>query len=161
MARKVRSAPAAEPNMTPILDMVFQLITFFMLVINFKSAELDLTLNLPVVGSARPIETKGKKLLVINIKNVNGQANISLFGKLIPEERIKSYIAGEAQACMLRDHVTKEEIDSGEKELSDQVVIRADDKTPFGNVNLVITSCQEHGFRSFALKAMGKAEPKK
>ena len=31
--RKVK----AEPNLTPILDMVFQLITFFMLVINFKA----------------------------------------------------------------------------------------------------------------------------
>ena len=28
----------AQPNLTPMLDMVFQLITFFMLVINFKSA---------------------------------------------------------------------------------------------------------------------------
>ena len=35
--------------------MVFQLITFFMLVINFKSAELDQTLMLPVVGSARAV----------------------------------------------------------------------------------------------------------
>ena len=147
--------------MTPILDMVFQLITFFMLVINFKSGELDLTLNLPVVGSARPIETKGKKLFVVNVKNVNGQAAISLQGRLILEDRIRGYIATEGEACRFRDHVTKEEIDSGEKELSDQVVIRADDKTPFGNVNLVITSCQEQGFRSFALKAMGKPEAKK
>ena len=44
-----------NPNLTPLLDMVFQLITFFMLVINFKSAELDQTLMLPVVGSARPV----------------------------------------------------------------------------------------------------------
>ena len=47
----------AEPNLTPILDMVFQLITFFMLVINFKSAELDLSLQLPVIGSAKPLRT--------------------------------------------------------------------------------------------------------
>ena len=45
----------AEPNLTPILDMVFQLITFFMLVINFKAAELDLSLQLPVLGSAKPL----------------------------------------------------------------------------------------------------------
>ena len=31
-----------EPNLTPILDMVFQLITFFMLVINFKGAAMDM-----------------------------------------------------------------------------------------------------------------------
>ena len=46
---------SAEPNLTPILDMVFQLITFFMLVMNFKAAEIDATLLLPVIGSAKPL----------------------------------------------------------------------------------------------------------
>ena len=59
MSGSVSNAAKAEPNLTPILDMVFQLITFFMLVINFKSAELDLSLKLPVVGSARPRERPG------------------------------------------------------------------------------------------------------
>ena len=59
---------SAEPNLTPMLDMVFQLVTFFMLVINFKSAQLDMNLKLPVVGSARPVDTKGQQdLLVLNI----------------------------------------------------------------------------------------------
>jgi biopolymer transport protein ExbD len=52
------SAERGEPNLTPILDMVFQLITFFMLVINFKTATLDLTLKLPVLGSARPVDSR-------------------------------------------------------------------------------------------------------
>ena len=66
--RKLSQDVKAEPNLTPILDMVFQLITFFMLVINFKSAELDLSLKLPVVGSARPVETTASAgLLVLNI----------------------------------------------------------------------------------------------
>ena len=60
----------AEPNLTPILDMVFQLITFFMLVINFKAAELDLSLQLPVIGSAKPLpgDATNMKLLVLNVK---------------------------------------------------------------------------------------------
>ena len=59
----------AEPNLTPILDMVFQLITFFMLVINFKAAELDLSLQLPVLGSAKPLpEDQNMKLLVLNVQ---------------------------------------------------------------------------------------------
>ncbi len=60
----------AEPNLTPILDMVFQLITFFMLVINFKAAELDLSLQLPVLGSAKPLpgDAKGLKFLVLNVQ---------------------------------------------------------------------------------------------
>ena len=61
-----------------MLDMVFQLITFFMLVITFKSAELDMSLKLPVVGSARPVDTTAHDLLVLNIDNTG---NLKLFGR--------------------------------------------------------------------------------
>ncbi len=37
MSGSLATAANAEPNLTPMLDMVFQLVTFFMLVINFKS----------------------------------------------------------------------------------------------------------------------------
>ena len=59
--RALHSADTAEPNLTPMLDMVFQLVTFFMLVINFQAASLDMSLKLPVVGSARPVETRGRR----------------------------------------------------------------------------------------------------
>ena len=81
----------AEPNLTPMLDMVFQLITFFVLVINFKSAELDLSLKLPVVGSARPVDTTARDLLVLNIDNTG---NLRLFGR--PVQDIENYIRSEA-----------------------------------------------------------------
>ena len=42
MSRSVsRKGLKAEPNLTPMLDMVFQLVTFFMLVINFKANQID------------------------------------------------------------------------------------------------------------------------
>ena len=65
MSGSMNSAASAEPNLTPMLDMVFQLITFFMLVSNFQSASLDLSLKLPVVGSARPVDTEGTEDLLI------------------------------------------------------------------------------------------------
>ena len=62
-------ASEGKPNLVPMLDMVFQLITFFMLVINFKAASLDRNLELPVVGSARPVDSKGMdRLFVINLR---------------------------------------------------------------------------------------------
>ena len=45
MSASMSHSSSAEPNLTPILDMVFQLITFFMLVINFKTAAMDLDLR--------------------------------------------------------------------------------------------------------------------
>lgn len=152
MSASMRSDTNAEPNLTPILDMVFQLITFFMLVINFKSAAMDLDLKLPVVGSARPVDTQGQSdLLVLNI---NSEGKLKVYGQQV--DNIDAYIAGEAQASLLVARKTNAAIQGGD-ELPSTVVIRADRGTPFSMLNNVITVCQTNGYRQFALKAMNKA----
>jgi biopolymer transport protein ExbD len=151
MAGRLSQDVKAEPNLTPILDMVFQLITFFMLVINFKSAELDLNLKLPVVGSARPVSTQGREgLLILNIDHTGV---LKVYGR--PIQDVAAYIRSEAMANMLSSHLTPQDIAEG-KELPTMVVIRADRATPFKMINRVIKACQENGFRSFALKAIEK-----
>ena len=60
MSGSLSHGASAEPNLTPMLDMVFQLITFFMLVINFKSAQLDMSLKLPIFGSLVPSKRMGR-----------------------------------------------------------------------------------------------------
>ena len=141
----------ASPNLTPMLDMVFQLITFFMLVINFKSASMDLTLKLPVVGSARPVDSQGtQELLVLN---VDSEGALKVYGSARP---VENYITGEAQASRLvaKRTMSDEEIET--KGLPTVVVIRADRSTEFRLLNRVIKACQDSGFRQFALKAMNK-----
>jgi biopolymer transport protein ExbD len=150
------SAPSSEqftqPNLTPILDMVFQLITFFMLVINFKSAALDRDLKLPVLGSARPLDTEGQEdLLVLNIQ-ANGQ--LKVYGKT---REIQSYIAAEARQAEIRMKEKNKAFKPGD-ELSATVVIRADRSTPFDLLNNIIKICQKHNYRKFALKAVNRRE---
>lgn len=142
----------AEPNLTPILDMVFQLITFFMLVINFKSASMDLSLKLPVVYSARPVDTKGQEELLI--LNIDTAGNLNVYGA--PRD-VDSYIAGEAQASLLAARRNNLDLKPGD-ELPTTVVIRADRGTAFHLLNRVIKACQEHGFRRFSLKAKNREE---
>jgi len=138
---------AGKPNLTPILDMVFQLITFFMLVINFKSAALDLSLKLPVVGSARPVDTKGQESLLI--LNVDSQGDVNVYGRKQP---VKEYIAREAMAALIGAKRSQPDLEYGQ-ELPTTVVIRADRSTSFKALNRVIMECQMNGFRKFALKA--------
>jgi biopolymer transport protein ExbD len=152
MSASLSHASSAEPNLTPILDLVFQLITFFMLVINFKSAALDLSLRLPVVGSARPVDTKGTQDLLI--LNVNREGALTLYG--IPQD-IPGYIAAAAQASRLAASRTNPNLKPGD-ELPTTVVLRADKSTTFDLLNRVIKTCQDNGFRKFALKAMDKEE---
>jgi biopolymer transport protein ExbD len=143
MSRLVSTEMRAEPNLTPMLDMVFQLITFFMLVINFKSAEIDLTLKLPVVGSARPVDTQGQRELLV--LNIDRYGDLKIYGRSVTN--IESYIRNEAQ---VRGNLDADE------ELATTIVIRADRATPFKMLNRVIKACQENGFRKFALKAIDR-----
>lgn len=151
MSRTRHSEERVEPNLTPILDMVFQLITFFMLVISFKSASLDLRLKLPVVGSARPVETQGQEDLLI--LNIDKEGNLNVYGV---QKEIESYISAEAQASLLAARRTNPKIQRGD-DLPTTVVIRADKSIPFKLLNRVMKACQAEGFRKFALMAMNKS----
>lgn len=153
MSGSLDSAANAEPNLTPVLDMVFQLITFFMLVINFKSAELDLNLKLPVVGSAKPVDTQGQQdLLVLNI---NAEGSLQIYGQ---SRDIENYIQAEAQAGILKNRLDQDEVFSGKIDLPTTVVLRADREARYGKLSKVIVACQKYGFRSFALRAMNREE---
>src|SRR5690349_23720965 len=78
----------AEPNLTPLLDMVFQLITFFMLVINFKGASLDFSLKLPVLGSARPMDYHGQDEPLL--LNVSSDGKVLAYGREVDAETFLS-----------------------------------------------------------------------
>lgn len=145
------SKSESEADLTPMLDMVFQLITFFMLVTSFKAASLDLSLRLPVVGSARPVETEGEESLLI--LNVNKEGQLVVYS--LPQD-IGPYLKAEAKMARLE----AKRKSSGFKDTDDlptTVVVRADKDTPFSLLNLVIKNCQDNGFRKFALKATDKA----
>jgi len=133
----------AEPDLTPMLDLVFQLITFFMLVIDFKGKALEMSLKLPVVGSARPVETKGTEEFVI--LNIDSKGQLLAYG--IPKE-VDPYIAAEANSVRGKHP----DIQAG-AELPVTVVIRADVATPFDKLYGVIKSCQNNGFLKYAMRA--------
>ena len=138
-----------KPNLTPILDMVFQLITFFMLVINFKSASMDMSLKLPVIGSARPLDTKGQDdILVLNIDK---KGRLNIYGGI--RDDVETYISGEALASMKVAQRANPAFKRGDP-LPTIVVIRADRSTPFSLLNNVLEKCRENGYLKFSFKAL-------
>lgn len=145
------SGEGAEPNLTPLLDMVFQLITFFMLVINFKGASMDLSLKLPVLGSARPLEYHGK--LEPLMLNINQEGKILAYGQTI---EVNDYITKEARLLKLQLEAAGTPMK--DKEFPVPVVLRADKSVPFKQLNEVIELCQKNGYRQFSLSAMTKEE---
>lgn len=53
-----------EPDLTPLIDVVFILLIFFLVTSVFKKQELAMILNLPKSGTSESIDQKLKKLVI-------------------------------------------------------------------------------------------------
>lgn len=158
MAGSTSTELKAEPNLTPLLDVVFQLITFFMLVINFSQENYDQRVRLPVAGSARPPEKTNPDREQI-VLNFDGHGRMLYNGKLLDEAEGAGALRREATLMRTRAKMFGKGIDEA-KGLEATIIIRADRAAPFGPVNAMIRSCQEMGFRSFLFKAMTGTDPR-
>src|SRR5207249_1683921 len=81
------SIDRADPNLTPLLDVVFQLITFFMLVINFSNDNYDQRVKLPVAGTAHPVESSEKVAEDRLVLNVDKQGHLLMNGEVMPTHK--------------------------------------------------------------------------
>ncbi len=133
------SADKAEPNLTPILDMVFQLITFFMLVFSIKTSDFDKALDLPVVGSAAPApDDVSGELLILNLRTGN-----KLFHQGKEETNLEGFISLESKYLK-----SKVPADAGPTN-GVTVVIRADRTLKCEYLMRVINSCRSNGLDRF------------
>src|SRR3954451_14826283 len=147
------SADKAEPNLTPLLDIVFQLITFFMLVINFSNDNYDQRIRLPVVGNARPVEEGEKVAEDRLVFNVDREGHLLLNGETLTANKAAAEIKHQAKLVEINLKAAGQKLTG---QLPTTIVLRADRDTPFSNLYILITACQANGFHKFSLKAMNK-----
>src|SRR3954453_16149024 len=57
----------AEPNLVPLLDLVLQLVMFFMMCANFVMEQVDQTILLPVAQQAKPMAETGPYCVFLNV----------------------------------------------------------------------------------------------
>lgn len=160
MKIKTPKAEVPEVDMTPMIDIVFQLIAFFMVITNFEQTQADERVKLPKNELAKPPEVKRENLLTLNIgydrtptgekkglKDASGRyVPVVLFNgeqipmpEMLPKLQTESQFYGTIGTPL--DEVT--------------VQIRADAEVPIGVVQELIQMCQESGveFQRFALAA--------
>lgn len=130
-----------EGDLTPMIDMTFQLIAFFMLVINFSDVEQDQRITLPASELAQPPDAPYDQPLTIHLTD---DGRFIYAGKEHFElARLRSALLQETQ-IILR-HTSKSVADV-------TVIIRADENARAGLVQEVIQTCQELEFEKFALR---------
>jgi len=120
--------------------MTFQLITFFMFVMNFSEAEQDDRIQLPMSQLAKPVDGPVEKPITLQLAN---SGSVIYAGEMIGLRDVGGYLEQEKSVM----------IDAGKEPAAATVIVRADGRAKTGEVQEIIKICQEKGFEKFALRA--------
>lgn len=146
-----------ETEMTPMIDMAFQLISFFMFVMNFSTELVQEEVQLPVTQLAQPVLTSKEEPIVLNL---DADGTLFLPGRRLNVSepaglnQLSSYLYQEAALARLRLKARGLPPDAP---LPSTIILRADRATPFRLVRQVLRTCREAGFSKYSLRAETQA----
>ncbi len=139
MRVKSKKADLAEGDLTPMIDMVFQLIAFFMVLINFAQTESNDRVKLPSSQLVKPPEVPLEFPIILHVAQ---DGEIILGGDDYTAETLRVGLQKEIAV-----------IKAEGKSVDDaNVVIRAHKDTAAGDVQEVIRVAQEQKLENFALR---------
>jgi biopolymer transport protein ExbD len=141
--KRVESAKI-EIDMTPMIDICFQLLTFFVFILSFEGADQDARVVLPASELAKPPEKQDEVPITLQVSK---EGHVLAGGQEFPTpEAAKSLLNAE-----------KTTLEQRGKSVSDaNVIIRAHKDAKTGDVQKLIKTAQEVQFTKFSLRAKDK-----
>lgn len=140
---KIKRVEAAkiEVDMTPMIDICFQLLTFFVFIMNFEGAEQDARILLPDSELAQPPNQPDATPILIQITK---EGHVLAGGQEFPNpEAAKSLLNVEKTILEQR----------GKSVTNANIIIRAHKDAKTGDVQKMIKTAQEVQFEKFSLRA--------
>ncbi len=132
--KKSKSASGVSLDLTPIVDVVFNLLIFFALSLNFAATSGGINVKLPSASSAEPVKTEQVTI------------NITKDGKLFYNDKTTDI-----------DEL-KEKL-KGVKDKNSIVIIRADDSVPHGQVVRIMDIAKSEGLSKLAIAVEQSSKP--
>ncbi len=151
--KKNSSSGQTDIDMTPMIDMTFQLIAFFMFTLSFADAEQNELIRLPGSELAKPPDAPLEKPLALQVAVQRDSSGKQLIPGAPP---FVIYNGDNVLIDRMRPHLEREKevlVRTGGKVANSTVIIRADKDVPTGQVQKLIRACQETGFEKFVLRA--------
>ena len=156
-----RSSSVISPNLTPLLDVVLQLITFFMMLVHFgtRLEGSSRAVRLPVAPAALP----GSDLTIDRLA-----VSLDRRGRLLAGQRVLSgaetsaFWAGQAKARRAGLELLPNDPNRGgpgAPDLPTVVIVRADRDVSYANLRRTLGEAQEQGFARFSLVVLRREEP--
>ncbi len=141
-----------EADMTPMIDMTFQLIAFFMIVTNFDQTQADERVKLPADKLARPPIVAREHEIVLNVGFIRSGGEIT-GGPYVFYGGGDNIRIADFEPRLKREYaISKKQFD--EKTTQDTTIkIRADSDVPTGMIQELIKMGKDVGFAKFSLVA--------
>jgi biopolymer transport protein ExbD len=117
-------------NMTPMVDVVFQLIVFFMVGTKFAEMERDIALHVPQVSAIKAITPAPERRVI----NVYRDGQISMDRQIVTLDQLVSRLSA----------ARREYAGLG-------VLVRGDAEGPFQNVASVLGACRRAGINDLGI----------
>ncbi|MGB0762164.1 MAG: ExbD/TolR family protein [Rubripirellula sp.] len=131
MAKIKRSSIASTLSLTPLIDVVFLLLIFFLVTSEFEEEERRLDIVLPTATSAVPMTSKPREVVV----DIDNEGELYLSGKVTDLSELQSYL----EAAVSNNPTNQ------------TVIIRADRNTAFQPVVSVMDVCNRTGVSDYSV----------
>ena len=148
------STEKCEPNFTPLLDLVLQLVMFFMLCANFVMEQTDVEIKLPAAIAAKALDKgEGDSFFL----NVNEQGKVLLTpdqrepgtDTLDNEIQVKNYMKRQAD---------REKARTGKDKPQSVLILRVDKNTYFEKTYEIMRACRQAGYEKVQLRVIRSNE---
>ncbi|MEK6674687.1 MAG: biopolymer transporter ExbD [Planctomycetota bacterium] len=113
-------------DFTPIIDMVFNLLIFFLVATTFHQTEREMRIALPVAKSDLPMSTLLRELVI----NVDAEGHAIVSGQVMELDALQEHVTGAVQ-----------------KNPEQKATIRGDRNTAYSNVVRVLDICKSAGIQ--------------
>jgi biopolymer transport protein ExbD len=147
-----------EPNFIPLLDLVLQLVMFFMLVTNFVMDQTSALIELPEAVAARPLDKNRGDIIYLDV-NKEGKVILPPSKATPGRETLDNPIQVETDMRALARLEYRRQTGKGEDPPADwrsetTLVFRIDKDTAFKDSYPIIRACRLAGFTKVELRAV-------
>ena len=139
MARYKRSSVASTLSLTPLIDVVFLLLIFFLVTSEFEEEERRLDIVLPSATSAVPMTSKPREVVV----DIDAEGAVYLSGQRTSLQELQRLL----------------QIAVSNNPTNQSVVIRADRDTSFQPVVSVMDVCNKTGVSDYSVTTQEAPQP--
>jgi len=165
-----------EPNLTPLLDVVLQLLMFFMMCVNFVSEQVNEEIRLPKSQAVKPMDKADTDVLFINLKPFA----LKDFQDRLPYDtliRVQNRFQ-EGDECILvpgKEPMRRNDLrvwlkqqyedakaiaqNRGQKDVNTAIIIRAHKDSDYAQVFEILQMCKQIGYTRLKLRALTKNSP--